>query len=84
MNSEINCVFLSEFTLPSCFFMVTGINFRYTDIVFMFWFDKVNSMHIGSEVTIYCFLCVPIGLRRKETARVVASHLKTNQSRGQD
>jgi hypothetical protein len=70
MNGETNCVFLSGFTLPSCFFNVTCINFRYMNIVFMFRFDKANSMHIGGEVTIYCLLCVPIGLCSKETERV--------------
>jgi len=82
MNGETNCVFLSGFTLPSCFFIVTGINFRYTNVVFMFWFDKVNSMHIGSKVTIYCLLCVPIGLCRKETERVVSFHFKLQPELG--
>jgi hypothetical protein len=82
MNGETNCVFLSGFTLPSCFFIVTGINFRYTNVVFIFWFDKVNSMHIGSEVTIYCLLCVPIGLCRKETERVFSFHFKMQPELG--
>jgi hypothetical protein len=59
-----------------------GINFRYTKVVFIFWFDKVNSTHIGSEVTIYCLLCVPIGLCRKETERVVSFHFKMEPELG--
>jgi hypothetical protein len=57
MNVETNCVFLSGFTLPSCFSIVTGINFRYTNIVFIFWFDKVKAMHIGSDDYLLPSLC---------------------------
>jgi hypothetical protein len=81
MNGETNCIFLSRFTLPSCF-NVTGINFRYTNFVFMFWFDKVNFMHTRSEVNVYCLLCVPIGLCRKETDRGVSFHFKMRPELG--
>jgi hypothetical protein len=48
----------------------------------MFWFDKVNFMHTRSEVNVYCLLCVPIGLCRKETDRGVSFHFKMRPELG--